>query len=223
MPLPKVVVSAGGNHGTCHLHRGPNGEIPPPELLAPSGGTPHRVCQNVIFCGGQGDVRCNPALVCGPSGVGCGPASCAACSAVNNILCELPYTPPPPDAPLVDKKLAMKYTEDTSSCPGLPLPSNTRLENLIPSSTGTPYSSANWFLACRKPKSSDGLKNIISNIDTRTIPARTEGIILNFHYFCGKFNNSYQCMSVVSFMLFDTRWSRSSCLQYHSVSCQDFS
>ena len=109
------------------------------------------------------------------------------CTRVNNVLCELPYTPPPPDLPLVDKKLAMKYSEDTSSCPGLPKPSNTRLENMLTASAGTAYSNKNWFLACRKPKSSDGIKNVISNIDTRTIPAGTEGIILNFHYFCGEF------------------------------------
>ena len=80
----------------------------------------------------------------------------------------------------------MKYSEDSSSCPGLPAPANTRLENILPASTGVHYSSANWFLACKKPKDSSGIKNIISNIDTRTIPAGTEGVILNFHYFCGK-------------------------------------
>ena len=186
LSLPKVVRSPGGQHSSCDTNRGPNGETVPLELLSPlTVAIPHKVCENMIFCGARGSTHCNSALDCGP-GLGCSyGAGCAACKAVNNILCELPYTPPPPDLPLVDKKLAMKYSEDSSSCPGLPEPSNTRLDNLLTATTGTHYNTDNWFLACRKPKSSDGIKNIISNIDTRTFPAGTEGVILNFHFFCG--------------------------------------
>ena len=104
-----------------------------------------------------------------------------------NTLCELPYTPPLPGQPLADKYLAMKFSADTSSCPGLPKPTNTRLENLLTDRLGAAFSSANWVLACQKPDSNVGVGNIISNIETRTIAAGTERINVNFHYFCGKY------------------------------------
>ena len=177
LTLPKLAVSIGGQHGQCFIHRGPNGEVPPSDLLADATPTaPNRVCENILFCGGSGNTWCNHALNAGGS---------VPQAATNNILCELPYTPPPPDKPLVDKRLSMIWAKDTTSCPGLPMPSNTRLPNALPSSTGTAYSSENWVLSCQKPKIPDGIANIISNIDTKSIPAGSEGVILNFHYFCG--------------------------------------
>ena len=161
-------MNPGDNHPWCDNHRGPNGEIPPPDLLDYDANGVY--CQNVIFCGGT-STQCTYSL--------------NNHDVVNNI-CELPYTPPPPDEPLVDKYLSMKFSADTASCPGLPMPTNTRLENLLTSNTGAAFSNANWILACRKPKLSKGLRNIISNIETRTIPSGTEGISVNFHYFCGK-------------------------------------
>ena len=169
--LPKVTVVPGDIHPMCDIHRGPNNETVPPELLSDRSGE-RKTCQNIIFCGGTGNTQCNNALRPYPT--------------VVNTLCELPYTPPPPDQPLPDKYLAMKFSADTSSCPGLPMPTNTRLENLLTSRYGTAFSSENWVLACRKPESTMGVGNIVSNIETRTIPAGTEGIIVNFHYFCGK-------------------------------------
>ena len=80
----------------------------------------------------------------------------------------------------------MKYSTDTSTCPGLPQPTNTRLTNILTDPSGTEYSSQNMFLACRKPKDSSGVKNVLSNVDTRKIPVGTRDMLLSFHYFCGK-------------------------------------
>ena len=167
--LPRLAYNWFGNNYYCaKYNRGPNGELPPPELLL----GPNKVCALLMFCGSPGNSFCDYGMSRG---------------AVNNVLCELPYIPPPPEAPLVDKRLPMVWSKDTTSCPGLPVPSNTRLHNTLTSSDGDPYSSDDWFLSCRKPKNIDGIGNIISNIDTKMLPPGIEGVILNFHYFCGNF------------------------------------
>jgi hypothetical protein len=164
----------------CQRHRGPSDEEPPHELLDHP---PHFVaqdlwkCSTVIFCGGvTGDGYCAYAetIQGRPAGV-------------TNTLCELPYKEPPADAPPPpDTSRGTAYAKSTASCSNLPYPLNTKIPNMLTKAAGTSQNNDNFVISCKRPKDVTAYSNIVSKLQTRTIPAGTESIVLNFHYFCGR-------------------------------------
>ena len=80
----------------------------------------------------------------------------------------------------------------TSSCPGLPQPTNTKLPYLLVDSLGNNPDDENWIVSCKNPNTD--YDKMTTKLLTKTISGGLKSITVNFHFFCGKFQN---CLGLV--------------------------